>query len=64
MYDASKNYHYAEPVREPLSLEPNFTYPWSTLLNSFYWETEYIRLHLTIFVLVEEISEMDNVSPQ
>ena len=39
---------------EPLRLELNFTYLWSTLLKSVYWENECLRLQLTGLVLLEK----------
>ena len=34
------------------------------LLNSLYWENEFLRLQLTSLVLLEKTSEMDNLSLQ
>ena len=51
MQVATENCHYPEVVGEPLRLELNFTFPLFTLLNSFYWENECLRLQLTSLVL-------------
>ena len=50
--DATENCHYPELVGEPLRLELNF--PLNTLLNSLYWEKEFVRLQLTWLVPLEK----------
>ena len=61
---ATENCHYPELVGEPLRLELNFTFPLEHFTELNVMGEECIRLQLTSLVLLENTSEMENVSLQ
>ena len=64
MQDATENSHYTELVGEALRLELSFTYPLEHVTDSLFRENGSLLLQLTRLVLLENITQMDNVSPQ
>ena len=59
--DATETFRYPELNPEPFSLEPSFTFSLEHVTGINVWVNECLRLQLTCLVLLEKLSNINNV---